>query len=422
MAREIGFGNYRFDAQIWAIWIAAVIGSFGFGIVFPFLAIYLLQTIGLSEMLIGVVMMSYMAIGTFFMIFGGAWADKFGRKKIMVISLVGEGGLLCMYTFASEFWGFLAIALAEGAIGSLYPPAANAMVADLVPSDKRPECYSLIRIAYNLGSAIGPMIGSFLLLSMSLQHMFLIAGLAVGAMAILIATRTSETLSVKKGEEFQYKDMRLAVKDRAFMLFCVLLAMTFFLYAQTLSAMPVYSNQELGIQMSLYGLVFATNAGMVVLLQIPVTAHAVRFRRTTALSFGQGLMALGMVILFLIKDFGGLILAMVVFTLGELYHAAVYSTVVADLAPRRLRGTYMGVSGVAIGIGDSVGMFVGMALLGALLMPAFLWLIMAGIGMASMIGYLALRKLISEEIDTGTLELAIAEAAVAEAPVIIVKK
>ncbi|MEM3039004.1 MAG: MFS transporter [Thermoplasmata archaeon] len=421
MAREIGIGKYRFDAQIWAIWIAAVIGSFGFGIVFPFLAIYLSQTIRLSEMLIGIVMMSYMAIGTFFMIFGGAWADKFGRKRIMVVSLVGEGALLCMYTFASEFWGFLAIALAEGAVGSLYPPAANAMVADLVPPDKRPECYSLIRIAYNLGSAIGPMIGSFLLLSMSLQHMFLIAGVAVGTMAILIALKTRETLSVKKGEEFQYRDMRLAASDRAFMFFCLLIAMTFLLYAQTLSALPVYSNQELGIQMSLYGLVFATNAGMVVLLQIPVTAHAIRFRRTTALSFGQGLMALGMIIVFFVGDFLGLIFAMVVFTLGELYHSAVYSTVVADLAPRKLRGTYMGVSGVAIGIGDSAGMFMGMTLLGALLAPALLWLIMAGIGTASMIGYLALRKLISKEVDLGTLRLEDAETAIAEPPTIIVK-
>lgn len=400
----IGFGKYRFDAQIWAIWTAAVIGSFGFGIIFPFIAIYLAQTIGLDEILIGLVMMSYMATGTVFMIFGGAWADKFGRKKIMVVSLVGEGFLLCMYTFASEFWGFLSIALAEGAIGSLYPPAANAMIADLVPPNKRPECYSLIRIAYNLGATLGPMIGSLLLISMSLQQMFLIAGIAVGAMALLIAMRTAETLSVKKGEEFQYRDMGAAVRDRAFMLFCLLIAMTFLLYAQTLSAMPVYSNKELGVQMSLYGLVFATNAGMVVLLQIPVTAHAVRFRRTTALSVGQGLMALGMIIVFFAQDFVGLILAMFVFTFGELYHSAVYSTVVADLAPRRLRGTYMGVSGVAVGIGDSAGMFLGMALLGLLLAPALVWLIMAAIGAASMIGYLALRRLISREVDDGTIK------------------
>lgn len=421
MVREIGFGKYRFNAQIWAIWIAAVIGSFGFGIVFPFIAIYLAQTIGLDEMLIGLVMMSYMATGTAFMISGGAWADKFGRKKIMVVSLIGEGVLLCMYTFASEFWGFLAIALAEGAIGSLYPPAANAMIADLVPSDKRPECYSLIRIAYNLGAALGPMFGSILLLSMSLQQMFLIAGVAVAMMALLIATRTRETLSIRKGEEFQYRDMRLAARDRAFVLFCVLIAMTFLLYAQTLSALPVYSNQELGVQMSLYGLVFATNAGMVVLLQIPVTAHAVRFKRTTALSFGQALMALGMLIVFFAVDFIGLILAMVVFTFGELYHSAVYSTVVADLAPRRLRGTYMGVSGMAVGIGDSAGMFLGMALLGLLVAPETLWIIMAVIGTASMMGYLALRRLISREVDAGTLKIENADASQSESLEIIEK-
>lgn len=52
----------------------AVVAAFGFGVVFPFIAIYLAQSgnngLGLGDFATGVIMMLYMAIGTVFMIIG----------------------------------------------------------------------------------------------------------------------------------------------------------------------------------------------------------------------------------------------------------------------------------------------------------------------------------------------------------------
>jgi len=401
MSKEFGFGKYRFDVQIWIIFLCGVIGAFGFTVVFPFFAIYLSQQMGFGEVLTGVVMMGYMATGTFFMLMGGAWADKFGRKRLMVLSLGLESILLCFYAFLSDFWGFMIIALAEGAIGSLYSPAANAMVADIVPSNRRPQAYSLIRISFNSGTAVGPLVGGLLLIAIDLRYMFLISGLAVGIAALLILFRTRETLSKKKGEEFRYKDLGVAARDRSFIFFTILMAATFFIYAQTFSALPVYGTVDLGIPMTIFALVFALNGAMVVLLQIPITNFAVKFRRTTAMAIGQAMMAIGFGIVFFATDFAMMVVAIIVFTFGELFHAAVQYALVADMAPERIRGTYMGFAGLAIGIGDSIGMFTGLMLLGTLPDRSFTWLIIMLIGLPTAFGYYRLRKSVSENADKG---------------------
>jgi len=410
MSREIGFGRYRFDVQIWVIFLVGVVAAFGFGVVFPFIAIYLAQSanggLGLGDFAAGVIMMSYMATGTLFMIIGGAWADRFGRKRIMVVSTLGEALLLCLYALAGEFWGFLAIALAEGAVGSLYQPAAGAMMADIIPPERRPEAFSLLRIGFNSGMAIGPLVGGVLLLTMDFRSMFVISGVMVGIAGLFLVFWTRETLSVKAGEEFHYRDIKTAAKDRVFMLFCAMIALTFFIYAQVISSLPNYATdpQDLGILPAMFSIVFAINAGMVVLLQIPITWVAVKVRRSTAMGAGQTLMAVGMGAIFLVHDLLGIILAMAVFTLGELVHAAVYTAVVADMAPERLRGTYMGVSGLAFGVGDSLGMFTGMALLGFLAVRGQTWIIMMAIGAIAAIGYFALRKYLASKVDMGTIK------------------
>jgi phosphotransferase system glucose/maltose/N-acetylglucosamine-specific IIC component len=64
----------------------------------------------------------------------------------------------------------------------------------------------------------------------------------------------------------------------------------------------------------------------------------------------------------------------------------------------------MGVSGLAFGVGDSLGMFTGMALLGVLAIRGHTWIIMLAIGMVAAIGYFALRKFLTRKVDMGTMK------------------
>jgi MFS family permease len=122
------------------------------------------------------------------------------------------------------------------------------------------------------------------------------------------------------------------------------------------------------------------------------------------MGLGQAFMAVGLGMVFFVGDLLGVVLAIVVFTIGELIHSAVFSTVVADMAPERLRGTYMGVSGLAFGVGDALGMFTGMALLGLLSVRGYTWIVIMAIGIPVAVGYFVLRWYLPKKVDMGTIE------------------
>ncbi len=74
------------------------------------------------------------------------------------------------------------------------------------------------------------------------------------------------------------------------------------------------------------------------------------------------------------------------------------------MAPVRLRGTYMGVSGLAFGVGDALGMFTGMALLGILAVRSYTWMVIMAIGIPIAVGYFVLRWYLPRKVDMGTIE------------------
>ena len=66
-----------------------------------------------------------------------------------------------MYS-ASSIWQFAILMGIWGALDLFYPVGSNAMIADLVPQEDRLEAYSLLRMMYNAGFAVGPIVGGIL--------------------------------------------------------------------------------------------------------------------------------------------------------------------------------------------------------------------------------------------------------------------
>src|SRR4030067_1674976 len=91
-------------------------------------------------------------------------------------------------------WQFLMIML--GGFGPIYRVAADAMVADLVPGERRPGAYALLRMISNLGVAIGPAIGGFLVF-VSYDLAFYAAAAASLVFAFLVLFFSRETLPAR---------------------------------------------------------------------------------------------------------------------------------------------------------------------------------------------------------------------------------
>lgn len=385
------------------LFASALIENTAFGLILPFLSIYMVFEIGVGDTLAGVVLMGYTLSGIPSMIFGGVLVDRIGRRTVLLTSL----GLMCitilMYFFAFNFWSLFAIALADSFVGTMYMPAANAMIADVIPSPDRPKAYSVLRIGWNVGIIFGPMIGALIISSQSIKMLFLFGAAILFSAFVMNLMFIPETKPVNTGEEITFRKMMAVGRNRQFLLLCSLSGVFWFFFSQWLSVLPLYIKDpaQLGLPVSFYALMVAVSAVMVVVLQVPFTARLERFRRSSVLMTGQLIAAAGFGLVFIAWDFYSLLGCIMTITMGEIFYMSVISAIIADFAPETHRGLYMGFSGFIQTLGNGVGFFFGMLLLD--LLPTsevkVIWLVFMAIGVIASVGYIPYARMVGKKFD-----------------------
>ena len=90
---------------------------------------------------------------------GGALTDRFGRKKLILIGLVFSAVSTLSFGLVSDIRFMYPLAAFVGLLGSISGPAHNAMIADILPEEKRQEGFGILRVVGNFAWIIGPSIG-----------------------------------------------------------------------------------------------------------------------------------------------------------------------------------------------------------------------------------------------------------------------
>lgn len=132
----------------------------GFGIIIPLLPFYT-ASLGAGPTALGVLVASFSIMQFIFAPVMGGLSDRFGRRPIILVSLVGS------------FAGYLAFALADSlpmlfvsritaGVASSNLSVAQAYIADTTQPKDRTRWMSLISAAFGVGFIVGPVIGGFL--------------------------------------------------------------------------------------------------------------------------------------------------------------------------------------------------------------------------------------------------------------------
>src|SRR5512140_1133137 len=157
------FGNtYReYHPQFWLLVFGIFISTAGASMIMPFLMIYATDKLGIP--LSSAVTLITISAGTtlFSSFLAGSLADRVGRKLIMNVSLTISGLAYLGMRFAVTYPSLAVLMFCIGFANALYSVGADAMMADLVPSEKRADAYAINRIMNNAGFAIGPAVGGF---------------------------------------------------------------------------------------------------------------------------------------------------------------------------------------------------------------------------------------------------------------------
>jgi MFS family permease len=379
---------------------SALIENVAFGLIVPYLALYMVVDLGISKPLAGVALAGYTLSGIPGTILGGMLTDKIGRRPVLLASL----GLMCitllMYFFAVNFLTLFIIVLADSFVGSLYMPAANAMIADVIQPSGRPKAYSAIRISWNVGMFIGPAIGVFIVAAFDIRELFVFGSaiLAVAFVMNLIYVPETKPESVTD-QEVTFMNVLRVANNRPFLMLCSMTALMWFSFSQWMSVLQIYATSDLNLSSSVPGLLFAVNAVMVVTLQLWVTSRMVMFRRSLVLMVGQLIVAGGFSLIFFANDLPSLVACIVFITIGELIYMSIVSAIIADMSPEAERGLYMGFSGFIQSLGMGLGFFVGMWLLDVLPETRTIWLVFGFFGALSSLGYIVLSKMLGPERD-----------------------
>jgi DHA1 family tetracycline resistance protein-like MFS transporter len=174
------------QAALGFIFVTLLIDVIGFGIIIPVLP-QLIQhlihgNISDAAPYAGLLTFAYAATQFLFSPMIGNLSDKFGRRPVLLSSLLGFGIDYLFLAFAPTVWWLLVGRIIAGITGASFT-TANAYIADISTPEKRAANFGLVGVAFGLGFIIGPVIGG-ILGSYNTQYPFL----AAAALALLNAT------------------------------------------------------------------------------------------------------------------------------------------------------------------------------------------------------------------------------------------
>lgn len=258
-----------------ALFSTIMIDSLGWGIAFPVLApIILNNSTHLLMPDVGIVMRNFLyelSLGIYciFMFFMspilGSLSDKYGRKRILIISMMGNflGFLISGFAIPAHslFWILVGRSVAGGTAGSL--PIAQAAMIDISEDSKKSARLGLVILASVTGFAVGPVIGGFFMdptifgSHISYQAPFFVSA-AMGLLgAILLCIGFKETFVGNKQVKIHLftsvLNLHQAFTEKVTKTYCIVLLCFLFGWGIFFSTLPVFLTERLGWNGALIG-------------------------------------------------------------------------------------------------------------------------------------------------------------------------
>lgn len=387
---------HEYPRTFWTVIVITFIDRIGGSLLFPFFALYITSKFNVGMTDVGVLFAAFSVSSFTGSAVGGALTDRFGRKGIIVFGLIASSFSTVAMGLIGSFQAFFFLALFVGILTDVAGPAHQAMIADILPEEKRADGYGILRVAFNLSVVIGPAIGGFIA-ARSYLLLFLSDAVISLLTVILIVIFLPETKpqahpdAPKETMVRTFAGYGQVFRNTAFMLFLGAVLLQVFTYMNMNTSLGVYLRNEHGTPESGYGLLLSMNAAMVVLMQFPITRRITKYPPMIMMAFGTFLYAIGFSMYGYTSTFAWFIIAMVIITVGEMIVAPVSQALVASFAPEDMRGRYMAVSGFSWGIPYAVGPY-----LAGLIMdgpnPYLLWYAAGFVGLLSTLGFLALHR------------------------------
>lgn len=358
-------------------WFAFVVGEYsicnlGHFAVMAILSLFLITSLHLAAIEAGGILLFASLSFRLSRVFIAPLANRLPVKQATYLALfLTSLGYLCM-SFAHTAVIVMALLLMVG-IGH----GTNSLLVKTMTANAKNRAgaydtslflrYSLLTTGINLAAAVGALIGSALLLHSSASSVFILASVMyalAGCVALRLPSQEQEQVRQTNWSVELRRSLRVPALWRAMLV----AALGWFLYTQSYASLPLFVTQGVH-RADLLGTMFALNAVLVVIGQLPISRATARLRLPIAecATLAFLIFAAGFALLWLIPIWQMIYAAVALWTLAEILLMPALDTLVAEGSLPEYKRMAFTLNSVAVSIGEGLGNLVGVSLASLLL-------------------------------------------------------
>jgi dipeptide/tripeptide permease len=372
-------------------WIAnsiEVLERFAYYGIYMGFGIYL-QQLGYSRGDLGIIQSIFLALSYLIPLFSGTFADKYGFKKVLIISYLAYLPAILLLIVTKSFSGIAITMLSIGFAAGIFKPLISGTVRVVTDKTNKTIGFGIFYAMVNLGASFGPIIMGKLR-AMSWDYVFYTAAAAIAVMFIITLIfykeppRENEDVTLKQ----KFRDMGDALSDIKFLVFIVLLGVFFWLpFWAFFNVLAVYIDVHLdtaalyeGVR-SILGtgitsIISSNDSGtwrinaeaishtgyIIIVFQVLISRIFEKRSAIPSFLFGIFMAAIGFVILGFSATMANelVFLGVFLFAIGEMISSPRIQEYIMWIAPKEKAGLYMGTSFLATFIGATLsGIYTG---------------------------------------------------------------
>jgi MFS family permease len=391
--------------DVWLLQVGGVANSFGNGIVFPFLAIYLHNVRGFGIATAGIAIAISSASQLVAGVAMGPVIDRLGPRRVLACGVVVQAAGFGLLPLVRAPWHAYALLALEGAGSAAFWPSQSTLISRLTPSARLHAAFAQQRVTMNLGVGLGGITGG-LIASVDSPTTFTVLFVAdaftfLAYLVVLAFVRDPGVAPLQAGE--RAGTYAQVLRDRLFLGLWTLNFLFVTAGYSLLNLLPPFVRDHGHVSERQIGAIFFFNTIAIVLAQLPLSRWIEGRRRLRALALMPALWAVAWLgvdasgyWLEATAAFVAVSVCVIVIGIGECFHGPAHQALVGELGGDRLRGRYFALHSMSWGLGGTAGPALGGLILAT--QPFALWPLAAGVCAVAAVGALALEPLVPDRL------------------------
>ena len=338
-------------AKLIILFITAFVDMVGFVIVLPLLPYYATE-FGANAFLVGILISSFSVAQLAVAPLWGRASDRYGRRPMILAGLVLSSIAYVIFAFAGSFWLLLASRVVQGMGGGTIG-VVQAYVADATPPAQRTKSLGWLSAVTSLGAVVGPAFGSILDQAFGRHAPGLVAAALAASIAVFAWRFLRESKEMRpasahgavagiSGRAALRRVISHAAEPSSRLIWIYAIAIGAF-YG-TGPTMPLLLSARMGITEHTIGYFFMYFGAMGVVARAGLLGWVHdRLGDARLARLGIVLLAAGLTLLSVARDYPILILSMTLMPLGTAFLFPCVTGLLSQVVPGSDRGLYMSV-------------------------------------------------------------------------------